>query len=154
MKNLLKTNTDNITGLTLRVSLGLIMFPHGAQKLFGWFGGVGSSGTMNYFTETVGLPFILAFLFVLAESIGSILLVLGIGTRIIAALFAVIMAGAAYTHFSYGFFMNWFGNQGGEGIEFHLLMMIVSIVVMNIGGGKASLDSLFYRKSLRQEHRN
>lgn len=146
MKSLLKTNSNDTAALILRVTLGLIMLPHGAQKLFGWFGGFGFSGTMGFFTESVGLPWIIALLFVLAESIGSILLVLGIGTRIIAVVFAVIMAGAAYTHSSYGFFINWFGNQAGEGIEFHLLTLAVAIVVAIAGGGKASSDSLFYQK--------
>jgi putative oxidoreductase len=148
MKTLLKTNTNDISALILRITLGFIMFPHGAQKLLGWFGGFGFSGSIGYFTETIGLPWIVAFLFVLAESIGSFLLIIGIGTRVIAASFVVIMAGAAYTHSSYGFFMNWFGNQAGEGIEFHLLMMLVAFVVVLTGGGKASVDGLFYQKKI------
>jgi putative oxidoreductase len=142
-----KIFTDNIARdlpiSILRASIGLIMLPHGLQKLMGWFGGFGYQASINFFTETIHLPWIVAFLFVITESVGSVLLILGIGTRIISTIFAIIMAGAAYTHSGYGFFMNWFNNQQGEGIEFHLLMLIVSVLVALYGGGGVSLDSFF-----------
>jgi putative oxidoreductase len=127
------------------------MLPHGLQKLIGWFNGFGFNASIGYFTETIHLPWIIAVLFILTESIGSIFLIFGIGTRVIAAIFVIIMAGAAYTHSGNGFFMNWFNNQAGEGIEFHLLMLVVSLVVVFTGGGKLSLDSLLKNKP-KQSH--
>jgi putative oxidoreductase len=150
MKTILRNNINSeIAFSILRISIGLTMLPHGLQKLMGWFDGFGYDASINYFTETIQLPWILAFLFVIAESIGSILLILGLGTRIIAAIFAIIMAGAAYTHSVYGFFMNWFNNQQGEGIEFHLLMLIISLILVFFGGGRLSLESLLWRNVKR-----
>src|SRR5664279_5237392 len=95
-----------------RVLLGLVMAPHGAQKLLGWFGGYGFSGTMNYFTSTLHVPALLAVLVILAESLGALGLVLGLGTRLAAFGIAANMVGEVLTtHLSVGFFMNWFGNQ-------------------------------------------
>jgi putative oxidoreductase len=146
LDKIVKTESSDAVALTLRATLGLVMLPHGAQKLLGWFGGFGYSNTIAYFTETIGLPWILAFLFIIAESIGSILLILGAGTRVVAGIFAIIMVGAAYTHSSYGFFMNWFNNQQGEGVEFHILMFIISMILLFRGGGKRSVDLLLSRK--------
>ena len=93
MKNKLFGTPDTWTFIILRILLGLVIFPHGAQKLLGWFGGYGFTGTMNYFTETVGLPWIIGFLVIVIEFFGSIALIAGIGTRIIAASYAVLRVG-------------------------------------------------------------
>lgn len=129
------------SSLVLRLMLGLVMFPHGAQKLLGWYGGHGFTGTMGFFTETMGLPWIVAFLVIIGEFAGSLGLLAGILTRFAAAGFIVIMLGAIVTaHLPYGFFMNWSGQQQGEGFEYHLLMIGMSAALLIAGGGKWSAD--------------
>jgi putative oxidoreductase len=124
-----------------RVVLGLVMFPHGAQKLFGWFGGYGFSGTMGYFTGTLHFPAPLALLVILAEGLGSLGLIVGLGTRVAAFGIAANMLGAIVTtHWSVGFFMNWFGAQHGEGYEYHLLALALAVPLVVRGAGAWSLD--------------
>jgi putative oxidoreductase len=131
----------------LRVVLALVMFAHGAQKLLGWFGGNGFEGTMGFFTQKMGLPWILAFLVIVGESLGSIGLAVGLLTRFTAASFIAIMLGAiAMVHWPQGFFMNWFGQQQGEGFEYHLLVIAISAALLITGGGKWALDSLIARR--------
>jgi len=134
--------TDTWAPLILRVTLGLLIFPHGAQKLFGWFGGYGFSGTMGFFTGTLGIPALFAFLAIIAESFGGIGLIVGLTTRIAALGIGATMAVAALVTYSQQghFFMNWFGAQNGEGIEYHLLAVGIALALMISGGGKWSLD--------------
>lgn len=136
--------TDNSwAGLILRIGLGAVMFAHGAQKLLGWFGGNGFDGTMGFFTQTMGLPWLAAFLVIIGESVGSLGLIAGFLTRVTAASFIVIMVGAIATvHWPQGFFMNWFGQQSGEGFEYHLLVIAMSAALVVIGGGKWSMDGV------------
>jgi putative oxidoreductase len=125
-----------------RLALGLVMMPHGLQKTVGTFGGYGFSGTMGFFTEAVGLPWVVALAVILAESLGALALILGVGGRIAAAGIAAVMIGAIVTtHASVGFFMNWFGNQPGEGFEYHLLALGLAAVVLVAGSGKLSIDA-------------
>lgn len=134
---------DSWAGLILRVALGGVIFAHGAQKLLGWFGGYGFEGTMGFFTQQMGFPWLVGFLVIIGESIGSLGLIAGFLTRFTAASFIVIMIGAIATvHGSDGFFMNWSGQQGGEGYEYHLLVIAMSAALMLIGGGKWSIDGL------------
>lgn len=146
MKQLLfKTNND-WTGFIIRLTIGLILFPHGAQKLLGVFGGYGFSGTMTFFTGTVHLPWIIGFLVIIIEFFGALLLMAGLGTRVWAALIVVLMLGIIFTtHAANGFFMNWFGNQKGEGFEFDLMMIGLSLAALLNGGGKYALDRLFMK---------
>jgi putative oxidoreductase len=119
------------------------MFPHGMQKLFGWFGGFGFTNTMTYFTQTAGLPWIIAFLIIIGESLGSLGLIVGFFTRLSALGLIFIMVGAITTvHIPNGFFMNWFGKNAGEGFEYHLLVIGMSIPLLISGGGKYSVDGL------------
>lgn len=142
MKTFFQTD-DTWTGLVLRITLGLVMFPHGAQKLLGWYGGFGFSGTMGFFTETMRLPWIVAFLVIIGESFGSMALLLGVLTRFTATSFIVIMLGAITTsHLRNGFFMNWFGKQTGEGYEYHLLVIGISLALLITGAGKWSVDKV------------
>jgi putative oxidoreductase len=142
MKRLFNTD-ESWSGLILRLTLGLVMFPHGAQKLLGWFGGFGFDGTMGFFTQKRGRPWIVAFLVIIGESFGSLALVAGLLTRFTAASFIVIMLGAIVTtHWPVGFFMNWFGQQPGEGYEYHLLVIGISAAILASGAGKWSLDRL------------
>jgi putative oxidoreductase len=136
----LSTDRDR-TLLLQRIALGLIMFPHGAQKLLGWFGGYGYSGTMGLFTDTMHIPAPLAFLIILAESLGAIGLVVGAGTRLAALGIVAVMLGAIFTtHAHVGFFMNWFGAQQGEGFEYHLLALALALPLALRGGGLFSMD--------------
>ena len=146
MRRLFRTD-DNWTGLILRLTLGLVMFPHGAQKLLGWYGGFGFSGTMGFFTETMHLPWLIALLVIIGESFGSVALLLGLLTRFTAASFAVIMVGAIVTtHLPHGFFMNWSGKQAGEGYEYHLLVIGISLALLITGAGKWSVDKVVAEK--------
>lgn len=146
MKALFQTD-DSWSTLILRVAMGAIMFPHGAQKLLGWYGGFGFSGTMGFFTEKMGLPGIVAFLVIMGESIGSLMLIAGVLTRFAAASLAIIMVGAiVLVHLPTGFFMNWFGQQAGEGYEYHLLVIAISAALVLCGGGKWSVDNLIAEK--------
>lgn len=137
------STTASRTRLAQRILLAAVMFPHGAQKLFGWFGGYGFDGTMKFLTEGAGLPSFVALLVILAESFGSILLAFGLLSRIAAAGIASVMIGAiAVVHVKVGFFMNWSGQQQGEGYEFHLLAAGMGLVLVITGGGAWSLDAL------------
>lgn len=137
----------DITLLIVRIFLGSVIGMHGAQKLLGWFEGYGFEGTIGFFTQTIGLPYLFAVLIVLAESIGMIALILGLFTRVLGASLIMIMVGAIMTvHGQYGFFMNWAGAQGGEGFEFHLLAIALSVIVLLNGAGTFSLDHLLLKK--------
>jgi len=124
-----------------RVTLGAVMFPHGAQKLLGWFGGHGFHGTMAAFTGSMGIPAPLALLVILAESIGAVALLSGFAGRLAAAGIAAVMVGAVVmVHGANGFFMNWYGTGAGEGFEYHLLALGLALVVIVRGSGALSVD--------------
>lgn len=140
MRQLFQTE-ESWTGLILRMTLGGVMFPHGAQKLLGWYGGYGFDGTMGFFTQQLGLPWIVAVLVIVGEFFGSLALLGGVLTRFSAASLIVIMLGAVtMAHLPHGFFMNWFGQQQGEGFEYHLLVIGIGAALVLTGGGKWSLD--------------
>ena len=146
MRQLFATD-DSWSGLVLRVVLGLVLFPHGAQKALGWYGGFGFSGTMGFFTETMHLPWIVAFLVIVGEFFGSLGLLAGFLTRFTAASVAVIMVGAIVTtHLPHGFFMNWFGKQAGEGYEYHLLALAICAALMITGAGRWSADGAIAKR--------
>ena len=148
MKQNIFTTNDNWSGFITRVTIGLILFPHGAQKLLGIFGGFGFTGTMGFFTGTLHLPWIIGFLVILIEFVGSISLLLGIATRISSALLIILMIGIIFTsHIDNGFFMNWLGNQKGEGYEYHLLVIGLSIATFVNGSGKYSVDHFISKNS-------
>ena len=147
MKRLLVT-TDDGALTVMRLVLGIVFFAHGAQKMLGWFGGYGFSGTMGFFTSQMHIPAPFAFLAIAAEFFGSLGLILGLLTRIAAfgigmnMLVAILMV-----HRHFGFFMNWFGNQKGEGIEYHLLTLALAIALMIRGGGAFSADRALSEKA-------
>ena len=142
VKQLLKTNP--IIGFSIaRWTLGLVIFPHGAQKLLGLFGGYGYSATMESLTTQMGLPGIVAFSVIMIEFFGSISLVLGFFSRFWALSLAGMFTGIIITtQLEHGFFMNWFGNQAGEGYEYSLLIIGLALSVVVNGSGKWSIDSL------------
>lgn len=134
-----KTGKD-YAPLLLRIVLAIVIFPHGAQKLLGWFGGYGFEGTMEYFTETAKLPWLLGLLVILIEFFAPILLALGIATRIWAAATGIVMLGIIITaHHDY-FFMNWFGSQPAEGMEYFILALGICAALVISGGGIHSMD--------------
>ncbi len=135
-----------VAATALRVTLGLVMFPHGAQNLLGWFGGYGFSGTMGFLTGPIGLPTPLAALVIVAEFFGSIALVLGLFSRAAAVGIISVMIGAIVTtHLPNGFFMNWTGQQAGEGFEYHLLVIGMAVAILIQGSGRYSLDRILAR---------
>ena len=137
--------TDNeLNGLLLRLTIALVMFPHGAQKALGLFGGQGFSATLKFFTDN-GMPTALVVLIIMGEFLGPISLAIGFLSRFCAASIAVIMIGAASLHIQNGFFMNWFSNQKGEGIEYHILMIGLCLAVVLKGSGWLSVDRLLMR---------
>lgn len=143
---LVKTN-GGIPALIARLTLGLVMFPHGAQKMLGWFGGYGFTGTMGFFTGTMHIPAFFALLAILAEFAGSLGLIVGLFGRVGSFGIACNMVVAILTvHVGNGLFMNWSGTQKGEGFEYHLLAIGLALIVMIAGSGAASLDGLISRR--------
>ena len=132
---------DSIATAMMRLVLGSVFFVHGAQKMLGWFGGFGFSGTMGFFTGTMHIPAPLAFLAIAAEFFGGLGLIVGFLTRIAALGVATNMVVAIATvHSAFGFFMNWTGSQKGEGFEYHLLVLAITTFLMIRGGGAFSVD--------------
>src|SRR5205823_6858406 len=128
-------------------------FAHGAQKMLGWYGGPGLSGSMRTFTEHLRLPSALAFLVIAGELFGGIGLIVGLFSRIAALFIALTMVGAIATvHFRFGLFLNWFGGQEGHGIEYHLLAIALALVIVVQGAGSFSLDRLLHEHLSGLEH--
>lgn len=144
MQRFFATDRDWVR-LFQRLVLAAVIFPHGAQKLLGWFGGYGFDATMGYMTQQ-GIPAPLAFLVIIGESFGSVALALGLATRLAAFGIAAVMVGAiAMVHWPVGFWMNWAGTQAGEGFEYHLLALALAIPLIVAGGGRASIDRAIAR---------
>lgn len=138
-KTLIST-TNDVTLTFMRLVLGVVFLAHGCQKLLGWFGGYGFSGTMGAFTQ-MGTPAIVAFLIIMTEFFGGLGLIVGLLTRIPAFGIACLMVGAIFTvHLQNGFFMNWYGNQKGEGYEYHLLAIAIAATLLLRGAGAFSAD--------------
>ena len=141
-KKIINTGNDHSL-LILRVVLGVVLMAHGLQKAFGWFNGFGWNNTINYFTGTVGIPALLGAFVILIETLGALFLILGFAGRINAALMGIVIIGAMVVdHVKNGFYMNWFGIQKGEGIEFDLLFIAISIALVLKGSGSFSVDRL------------
>jgi putative oxidoreductase len=133
--------TGNSGALTaLRMVLALVVFPHGAQKVLGWFGGFGAGPTLDYFETTYGIPVLFGILAMIAEFVGSIALFLGLLGRVAAFGILCVMFVAGATHVANGFFMNWAGTQAGEGFEFHILAIGIAAVLIAKGSGAFSID--------------
>ena len=142
---LIRTSND-WTLTILRLAAGIMIFPHGLQKTFGWFGGAGFSAQMAGF-ERGHIPAVFAFIAIMAEFLGGLGLLFGALTRIAAFGLAADMIVAVYLlHWRNGLFMNWTGHQQGEGFEFHILVIAMAIVLMARGGGAASVDRALAKK--------
>jgi putative oxidoreductase len=145
---LLQTS-DDVTDLILRLALGVVIFPHGAQKALGWFGGQGFSGTLNTFTGKMGIPTVFALLVIAAEFLGSLGLFAGLLARVAAfGIFCVMAVAMTMVHYKIGFFMNWAGKMpaGNEGFEFHILALALALAVMVRGAGPVSFDRILSGK--------
>jgi len=126
LNKLFRTDNDIATAI-VRLALGVVFFAHGAQKLLGWFGGYGFTGTMGFFTGVLHIAAIFAFLAITAEFFGGLGLIVGFLTRLAAVgvLYNMIVA-IALVHSHFDFFMNWSGSQKGEGYEYHLVVLAVT----------------------------
>jgi putative oxidoreductase len=141
-KRLLFGTQPSCTGVILRLTLAGVIFPHGAQKVLGVFGGYGWSPTMTYFTGVIGLPAALAALVMLIEFLAPFALLLGLLTRPAALGLIAVMVGAIRTvHLSNGFFMNWSNDPAlKEGFEYHLLVIGMAAALLVSGAGCFSID--------------
>ena len=149
IRKLFTTDNDFATSI-VRLVLGIVFFAHGAQKMLGWFGGYGLHGTMGFFTQKMHLPAPLAFLAIAAEFFGGLGLIVGFLTRIAAfGILANMLVAIAVVHHNFGFFMNWTGTQKGEGFEYHLLAIAISVLLMIRGAGPASIDRLLVARPVR-----
>jgi len=145
-RKLVATDKDTATTV-LRLVLGLVFFAHGAQKMLGWFGGYGFSGTMGFFTGMLHIPAPFAFLAIAAEFFGGLGLIFGLLTRVAAfGIFCNMIVAVAMVHHQFGLFMNWAGTQKGEGYEFHLLALAALVFLMIRGAGAASVDRMLYSR--------
>ena len=141
--------------LILRLGLAIVIFPHGAQKVLGLFGGSGLAGTMGFFTQTLHIPYALALVAVLTEFFAPIALFLGFFTRLASLALVVQFVTAAILggHLAHGFFINWAGNQKGEGIEFHILVVASALALMIMGAGRWAIDGWIARNMHPEEPR-
>jgi putative oxidoreductase len=140
------TNPD-ATPAILRLTLGAVFFVHGAQKMLGWWGGRGFSATMSGF-EHSGIPAVFAFLAIVAEFFGAIGLILGLLGRVAAfGLACVMVVAIAKVHAVNGLFMNWGGQQKGEGFEYHVLVLAITVAIMIAGSGAWSVDRVLSRSA-------
>lgn len=152
-KIIFNTYSNNWAAAFCRVALGVVLFPHGAQKLIGWFGGFGFEGSMDYFTGTIGLPWVVGFLVILIEFFGALSLIFGFATRVWSFAIVILTLGIVLTtHSQYGFFMNWMGNQKGEGLEYFILMLGLAVSLIVSGAGKYSVDNWIARKQPLNAH--
>ena len=146
LKALFRTDGSRGT-IFLRLALGIVMFPHGAQKVLGLFGGPGYEKTIEIFTTKMHFPVYAVILLMITEFVGSLCVIAGLFTRICALAIGTAMAICAYMgHLQNGFFMNWFGNQKGEGFEFHILVVGIALALVVRGGGAFSVDRTLVRK--------
>jgi putative oxidoreductase len=139
LQRLMRTTPDPLL-LVGRVVLGIVMLAHGSQKVFGLFGGGGLDGTYAFFNG-LGIPAWLGTLGVIAEFGGAIALLLGLLGRVAAAgLIINMFVAIVVVHGRFGFFMNWGGQQAGEGIEFHLITIALLLTILVRGSGLLSID--------------
>jgi putative oxidoreductase len=129
----------DIALFVLRLTSAVVMWPHGAQKALGLFGGPGIAGTVAGMSQ-MGIPVVLVYVVIAVEFLGPIALVLGVLTRLTALALAIDMAVAAYmVHLPNGFFMNFAGNQKGEGIEFFIYAVGIALALVIAGSGRIAV---------------
>ena len=139
LRGIMETSDDRIPMLA-RLALGIVILPHGAQNLFGWFGGPGIDGALGSYAAN-GIPPFVGWMALVTQFFGGLALILGFLGRVAAfAIAAVLIAAVITLHWSVGFFMNWSGTLQGEGFEFHILAVTLAVIVMIRGSGALSLD--------------
>ena len=138
IEKLLQTDTDYFCTF-LRIIAGIIIFPYGMQKLLGWFDGVGIKGTLEQMTVRK-IPQFIGWLIIIGQSLGSIALIFGFLGRIAAGGLFIVFIGALIVHLPDGWAMNWFGRKNGEGIEYHVLLLSLLLIVIVRGSGAMSID--------------
>lgn len=147
LRKIVNTNND-FTLTILRLVLGVIFLCHGGQKVLGWFGGTTLGNSMTMFTQGLHIPAPFAFLAIMAEFAGGIGLIVGLLGRIAAFGIICNMVVAIWlVHGKMGLFMNWSGNQAGEGYEYHLLTIAVGLAILVKGSGALSVDRALTRPS-------
>jgi putative oxidoreductase len=145
LKRLMQTEED-VGMLLVRLALGIVMFPHGAQKLLGWFDGHGFAATMQGLGQM--LPSAIVFLVIVIEFFGALGLILGFLGRVAALGVLAVMLGALFmVHLPHGFFMNWTGQQAGEGFEYHILASAMALAILIKGSGSLSVDRAMSEKN-------
>ncbi|MFW2477009.1 MAG: DoxX family protein [Sediminibacterium sp.] len=145
MKTWFFRTNNSYAPIVARIFLAWTLFPHGAQKLLGWYGGFGFTNSMKYFTESVGLPPVIGFLVIIIECFGPLFILFGLATRLWSFAIATVMFGIIVTNFHTYFFMNWFGTQPQEGYEFFLLAIGIALSLVISGGGRFSADAVIMR---------
>jgi putative oxidoreductase len=149
IRSLFKTE-ENFSSTVLRIALAGVIFPHGAQKLLGWFGGGGFTASMRWFESSFHSPTVFALLAILAESVGAAALIAGLFTRVSALAITVnMLVAVALVHWKVGFFMNWGGTAKGEGFEYHILAVAIGLALLIKGGGKWSVDGVIAKRLKR-----
>jgi putative oxidoreductase len=139
--------SDDFAVTILRLVLGCVFFAHGAQKMLGWFGGYGFAGTMGFFTHQMGIPAPIAFLAICAEFFGGLGLIIGFLARIAAfGIICNMIVAVVMVHAPNGLFMNWAGNQKGEGFEYHILAIAMALLILVKGAGPLSVDRFLSKK--------
>ena len=152
IKKLLATEKSSVLTV-LRVTLGVVIFAHGAQKMLGWFGGKGLDAALHALVPGSYIPVPLSFLAVCAEFFGGLGLITGLLTRVAAlGVAGNMIVAVAMVEGHTGFFMNWEGQKHGEGYEYHLLVLAMTYALMLKGAGSLSLDGLLTRN--RQAERS
>src|SRR5579864_9664816 len=147
LRKIVNTNNDFVLTI-LRLVLGVIFLCHGGQKVLGWFGGTTLGVSMNMFTQGMHIPSPFAFLAIMAEFAGGIGLIVGFLGRIAAfGIISNMVVAVAMVHGKFGLFMNWFGNQQGEGYEYHLLAIAIGLAILVKGSGALSIDRALTRPS-------
>jgi len=147
LQKLVKPDSDYALTIS-RLVLGTLFFIHGSQLMLGWFGGYGLTGSMHFFTQELGIPAAFALLAICAQFFGGLMLILGFAGRIAAlGIICDMSVAVVKVHWQFGFFMNWFGKQKGEGFEYHLLAITIGLLIALRGSGALSLDRLLARAS-------
>lgn len=143
LKKFFATDTNSWALLIVRLALAIVVLPHGMQKALGMYGGYGFEATVGFFSG-MGIPAVLGVMVILAEFVAPILLILGVGSRFMAFSIFLTLGGAMFLggHVQHGFFMNWFGNQAGEGMEYFILIIGMSLGLVFGGAGKYALDTV------------
>lgn len=140
--DILQTENDYIY-LMLRLVAGIIIFPYGMQKLFGWFdnlgGGVGIKETLLQM-KSKGIPALVSWLVIIGQALGSIGLILGCLGRIAAIGNFIIFLGALFVHLPEGWTLNWLKQKKGEGIEYFVLLLAILLIIVLRGSGPFSVD--------------